>query len=389
MDNPNLLMLKVGGQVFAGWKSVGIRLGLEQIAGTYELAITERWPNQATDWTIPPGEWCEILIGDDPVISGYVDAVSVSYDAASHEIKVNGRDRTGDLVDCSAPSTSFSGLTFLQIAEKLTAPFGITVYDETAAGRKLNTKEKKAGKKGTPVKKPRVGGKLPKCATQNGETVFKTLEKLARSEGVLLVSDGEGGLLITRAGMGGDCATVLKFGENILRAQFEHSHANLYSDITVKGQAAAADAGKFDVTHAQPKGSVSRSKGAKTGNSQIARYRPLIVVAETQADGKRCQQRAEWEAANREAKARKITVTVQGWRQESGELWRINQRVKVVCPWMRVDEWWLIAGVSYRLDEGGSLTELTLVGEKAFDLLPEIPEPEGGAAAGKFKVIGK
>jgi prophage tail gpP-like protein len=179
---------------------------------------------------------------------------------------------------------------------------------------------------------------------------------------------------------------VLKLGENILRAQFERSHANLYSDITVKGQAAAADAGKFDLAYAHPKGSVSRSKGAKTGNSQIARYRPLIVVAETQADGKRCQQRAEWEAANREAKARKITVTVQGWRQERGELWRINQRVKVVCPWMRVDEWWLIAGVSFRLDEGGSLTELTLVGEKAFDLLPEIPEPQGGVTAGKFKV---
>ncbi|MBK5914567.1 phage baseplate assembly protein [Rhodocyclus purpureus] len=389
MDNLNRLTLKVGGQVFAGWKSVGIRLGLEQIAGTYELAITERWPNQPREWSIPPGEFCELRIGDDVVICGYVDAVSVSYDANSHEIRVSGRDRTGDLVDCSAPSSAFSGLTFLQIAEKLTAPYGITVHDETAVGRKLSTQEKKVGKQGTPPKSPRVGGKLPKCAIQNGESVFRTLDKLARSEGVLLVSDGEGGLLITRAGMRGDCATVLKFGENILRAQFEHSHANLYSQITVKGQMAAADAGKFDVTHAQPKGSVSRAGGAQTGSSQIARYRPLILIAETQADGRRCQQRAEWEAANREAKARKITVTVQGWRQENGELWKTNQRVKVVCPWMRVDEWWLIAGISFRLDEGGSLSELTLVGEKAFELLPEIPEPQGGAAAGKFKVVGK
>ena len=221
MDNSNLLTLRVGGQVFAGWKSVSIRLGLEQIAGTYDLAITERWPWQPLEWSIPPGEFCEILIGDDPVISGYVDAVSVSYDANSHEIRVNGRDRTGDLVDCSAPSTAFSGLTFLQIAEKLTAPFGIQVHDETALGRRLNTKEKKAGKKGTPPKMPRVSGQLPKCATKNSESVFKTLEKLARSEGVLLVSDGEGGLIITRAGMGGNCSTVLEFGQNILRARGE------------------------------------------------------------------------------------------------------------------------------------------------------------------------
>lgn len=382
----DLLTLKVGGQIYGGWKSVAVRTGIEQIAGSFELAITERWPNQPRDWAIPPGEFCQVEIGDDVLISGYVDAVAVSYDAASHEIKVNGRDRAGDLVDCSAPSTAFTGLTFEEIARRLCAPFDIAIYDETTGGRKLTTKEVKVGKKGTPPKKQRVAGKVPKQAVQNGETVFKTLEKLARNEGVLLVSDGEGGIVITRAGLGGDCETVLEFGKNILRAGFEHSHANLYSEITVKGQAAAADAGKFSVVHASPKGVVKR-KEVKTGNSEIARHRPLIVVAETQADARRCQQRAEWEAGNREAKARKITITVQGWREDSGALWRINKRVRVLCPWMRIDEWWLIASVAYKLDQGGTTAELSLVSEKAFDQLPEIPETNGAAPA-KFQVIG-
>ena len=386
MDRSNILTLKVGGKIYEGWKSVSVRTGLEQIAGTYELAITERWPNQPKDWSIPPGELCEIQIGDDTVISGYVDSVSVSYDANSHDIRVTGRDRTGDLVDCSAPSTAFSGLTFFDIAQKLTEPYGITVTDETVDGKKLTTKQKKAGKKGTPPKHHRVAGKLPKMATQNGESVFKTLEKLARVEAVLLVSDSEGGLLITRAGMGGNSDTVLEFGQNILHANFEHSHANLYSAITVKGQAAAADAGKFDVVHAQPVGTVQRAPSAQTGNSQIARYRPLILVAETQADGKRCKDRAEWEASNREAKARKITLAVQGWRQKGGDIWRINQMVRVKCPWIRTDEQWLVAGVQFRLDESGSVTELSLVNKDAFDLLPEIPEPAAGVSDGKYKL---
>jgi prophage tail gpP-like protein len=386
-DTTMRLTLKVGGKVYAGWRSVSVRQGLEQIAGTFDLSITERWPAQPTEWSIPPGELCEIYIGDDPVIGGYVDAVAVNYDANSHEIRVTGRDRTGDLVDCSAPTTAFSGLTFAQIAEKLIAPYGIDLFDETVGGKKLSMKQKKQGKKGAAVKKARIGSHLPKQATQCGESVFKTLEKIARSEGVLLVSDGEGGLLITRAGMGGDCSTVLKFGANILRANFEHSHANLYSEISVKGQASAAGFGKFDVTHSAPLGVVKRAKVSVVGNSQIQRHRPLILMAETQADAKRCQQRAEWEAANREAKARKITLTVQGWRQADGDLWRINQRVHVTCPWMRVDEAWLVASVAFQLDESGSLTELTLVGQKAFDLLPEIPAAQGGA--GKFNVAGK
>ncbi|NQE47978.1 phage baseplate assembly protein [Herbaspirillum rubrisubalbicans] len=390
MADSNLLTLRVGGQIYGGWKAINVRTSIEQLAGNFELALTERWPERPVDWVIAPGELCEILIGDDVVITGYVDVVSVTYDQNSHEIKVSGRDKAGDLVDCSAPTTSFAGQTLEQIAEVLCKPFGITVFDETVNGKKLTTKQKKAGKKGTPPKKTRVSGKVPRQACQAGETVFRTLDKLARSDGVLFVSDREGGLVITRAGLGGDCETVLQHGKNILQASFENSHAALFSEITVQGQTGAPGADRFDVVHSAPKGTIKRAPSSKTGNSQIGRYRPLIVVAETQADAARCQKRAEWEASNREAKARKVTVTVQGWREEAtGELWEINKMVRIRCPWMRLDDWWLISSAAFKLDEGGSTTVLQLVSRNAFDQLPEIPEPSGVAGAGRFNVLGK
>lgn len=387
MTDANSLTLLVGGQIYGGWKSVSLRLGIEQLAGVFELAITERWPEQETAWNIPPGERCEIKIGDDTVITGFVDSVSVTYDASSHDIKVTGRDAAGDLVDCSAPSVAYSGLTFAQIATKLCAPFGIAIHDETVLGKKLTAAETRAGKKTTAPKSPRIAGALVKAATQNGESIFKTLEKLARSEGILMVSDGEGGLVLTRAGLGGDADTVIEFGKNILRANFEHSHANLFSEITVKGQSSAAGASKYDLSAAHPVATVKRI-AAQSGNSQITRYRPLIIVAETQANATRCKQRAQWEASNREAKARRITVTVQGWRQDAGALWRINQMAKVKCPWMRVDEKWLIAAINHQLDESGTTSELTLTSRNAFDVLPEIPATAKGADAGKRTTVG-
>lgn len=390
MDPQNKATLRVGGAVYDGWKSLSIKTGIEQLAGTFELSVTERWPDHPDAWVIPPGEACQVEIGDDIVITGYVDAVNVTYDDKSHQIKVTGRDRAGDLVDCSAPSTSFANQTLLQIAEQLCKPFSIDVFDETVNGKKLTKKQKKAGKKGTPPKKTRVASKVPKQACQNGETVFKTLDKLARNDGVLLVSDREGGLVLTRAGMAGDCETVLEFGKNILQASLENSHAALFSEITVKGQAAAPGASRYDVLSSAPKGVVQRTPGSSTGNSQIRRYRPLIIIAEQQADAKRCQQRAEWEASNREAKARKVGITVQGWREPvTGELWEINKMVKVVCPWMRLDGWWLISSVTYTLDEGGTKAQLALVSDKAFDQLPEIPDPAGAAGQGRFQVIKK
>lgn len=390
MDKNNIATLRVGGQVYGGWKSIIITTGIEQLAGKFELSITERWPEQPKNWEIRKGEACQVEIGDDIVITGYVDVVSVSYDAQRHDIKVTGRDRAGDLVDCSAPSTTFTGQTLLQVAEVLCKPFNIEVFDETVGGKKLTTKQKKAGKKGTPPKKVRVAGKVPKQACQNGETIFKTLDKMARNDGVLLVSDREGGLVITRAGMAGECETVLENGKNIKEGSLEDSAAALFSEITVKGQAAAPGANRFDVLNSAPKGHVARKGGAVTGNSQVTRYRPLIIIAEQQADAKRCQQRAEWEASSREAKARKVNITVQGWREPAtGELWEINKMVRVVCPWMRLDEWWLISTVSYKLDENGTTAALSLVSDKAFDQLPEIPDPTVGATEARYQVIKK
>lgn len=379
------LTLHVAGRVYGGWTSVQVRHGIEQIAGTFDISLTERWPNQQTEWAIPPGEFCEVRIGAHVVVNGYVDSVNVTYDANDHRIQIKGRDRTGDLVDCSAPSQAFSGLTFKQIADKLCAPFGVKVYDETTSEKKLTVQQKKIGKKGTPPKSKRVEGSLPKCACQNGETVFRTLEKLARNEGLLLVSDHEGGLLLTRAGRAGRVEVPLEFGKNVLSANLDVSHANLFSEITVKGQSSAQavgeDYGSFEALLSS-KTTVHRATGdVRAGHSQISRYRPLIIVCESQADAARIRQRAEWEVGNREAKARKYTVTVQGWYPDpkTGDIWRINSMVYVIDPMSRIDEEWLLAAVNFRLDESGTVAELELTSPKAFDELSEIPEPAKGA----------
>ncbi|WP_035372833.1 phage baseplate assembly protein [Pseudoduganella violaceinigra] len=392
MMNDNKLTLHVGGQVYGGWKIVNVRHGIEQIAGTFEIALTERWPDQQTAWAIPPGEFCEVRIGAHVVINGYVDSVNVSYDSNDHRIQIKGRDKTGDLVDCSAPSQAYSGLTGKQIADRLCAPFGIKVYDETTSAKKPTGQQEKSGKTAAPPDSPRVEGCLPKFACQNGETVFRALERLARNEAVLLVSDHEGGLLLTRAGRAGRIAVPLEFGKNVLSANLEMSHANLFSEITVKGQASAQevdDVGKLEAVISSKTTVKRAANGTKTGNSQITRYRPLIVVCESQADAARIRQRAEWEVGNREAKARKYVATVQGWYPDpmGDDIWRINSMVRVVDRLSRIDEEWLVAAITFKLDEGGTTAEIELTSPKAFDQLPEIPEPKPGAkdAGSKFE----
>ncbi|EYC51699.1 hypothetical protein AZ34_11835 [Hylemonella gracilis str. Niagara R] len=364
----DMLTLRVGGQNYAGWTGIRIPLSLEQLAGSFSLSLTERWPGQPTSWAIPPGEFCEVLIGrgeggGTPVISGYVDTVNVGYDGQSHSIDVAGRDKAGDLVDCSAPIITYKDLTFGQIADKLLAPYNMQLTWQVAQGKKI-----------------------PVFTVQPGESVYRALDRLAKQEAILLISDAQttGGLIATRAGKGGFAGTALRFGQNIKAATGEHSHLDLFSEISVQAQQGAGGAEEFNVSKSAPKGTVRRNSGL-AGSSAVLRHRPLLILAETQADGARCQIRAEWEAARRQAQAQRYVITVQGWRRRNGELWRLNQIVSVWCPWLRVDGDLLIVGVNYVLDDQGTRTELIVIDTQAYVPLPEIPAPGKGK---KFDLIG-
>jgi len=111
--------------------------------------------------------------------------------------------------------------------------------------------------------------------------------------------------------------------------------------------------------------------------SRSRRFRPLLLVADGGESRAELQDRARWEARVRAARARRVTVTVQGWRDSDGGLWAPGDRVRVRDEWLGVDAELVVAGVTMTLDEGGRRTVLSLVRADAFNLRPiEEPSPE-------------
>lgn len=322
--------LIVNGHAYGGWKSVRVTRGIEQMAGAFELEVTDRWPadGKLRDWPIRAGDACRVELDGRPAINGYVDAVEVGLDEGSHSVRVSGRDRTADLVDCSAVHAGqWSGRRLSAIARELARPFGIEVV--VAAD-----------------------GALPSFALQEGETVFEALERAARQVGVLPTSDPEGRLLLTRAGT--DRVPVELAQGNILRANGTFRVNERFSQITVKGQGRGEGEGQ-----------------AKTQatDSEIVRYRPLVVIAEEQQGAQAgLQRRAEWERSVRAGRGSRAEVTVQGWSHPGG-LWLPNHRVRVDAPVIRTQAELLIVACTYVLDGNGSRTELSLADPRAFDLI--------------------
>lgn len=381
IDAKNRVSLEVGGMRYEGWKSVRIKHSVEHLAGTFTLDVSDKWPDQTEAFAIEPGALCTVSIGEDVMITGYIDVVKVKATATEHTIGVEGRDKTGDLVDCSAPPKEWLDVAFEDIAAEVCAEYGIDVIVEASGGIVL-----------------------PRKSTNTAETVHKLLDKMAKIQGLMMISDRKGALKLTRAGLAGEATDVLALGENLKVIDYERNFSNLYSNITVKSQVNGAMAGGGGMTdgdiNTKQIGIVERLSGASEGQTQtrfkvnpgskvkskstfsvqneaIDRYRPLIIVAEDQATDDRCLQRAQWEAGTREAKSKKITVTVQGWHQSDGTIWEINTLVYTRCPWVREDQAMLISAIEFTLDAaGGTVSVMTLFPPDAYDVLPVIPKPD-------------
>lgn len=346
----NKVCLKVDGKVYSGWLEVSVRRSMRAASGGFDLNVTERWPGQSSAWPIKPGALCEVTVCDQPVITGYIDSVNSSYSANSHSISVRGRDKTADLIDCSADNMTLKNLRLGEIVRRLIKPFGIEFVEEFVSDLLIKH-----------------------FVVQTGESVFQTIEKGARLAGVLLMSDGRGRLVATRASMAKRVQTVLRSGENILSGSLTDSAQDLYSQITVKSQVSMPDMNSFDLTGLQPAATVLTKVEASVSGS-MKRYRPLMILAESQATNSYCRTRAEWEAATRLAASRVAEITVVGWVDDNGDLWRPNTIVSVVDEHLKLANEMLITDVAMQLTDAGSITRLRLVDPQAYEPQPVIVE---------------
>lgn len=337
------IKLRVGGKEYAGWKTARVMRGIESVSGSFALGVSERWGTQAQPWPIYEEDECTVLIGSETVITGWVDRRSPSYGAKDHALAVSGRDATGALVDCSAvlDQWEFRNVSVLAFARKVCEPFGIEVSLQT-------------------------GLVLPpsprKISVSPGDTAFNAIERACRLAGVLPVSDGEGGLLLTRAG-DTHATTALVEGENILSASAEFDASGRFHDYFVLGQ----HRGSSEFFGA----SATTEIKAFAEDPNVSRVaRSLLIRPEGNVTLKQAATRAHWEAATRAARADSVSVTVQGWTQGGGTLWPINVLVRVKSPAIGVNGDMLITQATYAVDaSGGTTTELTLKPPDAF--LPE------------------
>lgn len=355
------LGLRVNGREYRGWTSARVTRGIDAISGGFDLSVTERWAGQDEAWPIGEGDECSVVVGGEAIITGYIDTRNLSFDANDHTVGVAGRDRTGDLVDCSAllGRWSFTNVSIPAVVGQICAPYGISVAVQPGLVLGPTTVPKK-------------------FSIDPGDSAFDAIENLCKAAGILAISDGVGGLILTRTG-NARCTTELVEGGNILSGTSRFSYADRYRDYLVMG----SHKGRGDLSGR----SASAVKG-KASDATARAGRALVIRPDGNVTTAQATARAQWEAAVRAARGDEVSVRVQGWTQADGTVWPINSLVRIQAPRLQVDGTMLITRATYSLEaEGGTTTDLELRRPTAFAPDPNLGAPTGPGADRYWKEI--
>lgn len=369
--------LEVNGSEYGGWTDVRVTRGIEAIASSFDLSVSERWDNQSQPWPINEEDECVLSIDGETLITGYVDVRGMKIAPEAHTLSISGRSRAGALVDNSAvlKQWEFANVGVLEIVTKLAAEFNIAValqdgISDTAVSstaRPATSKGSRGGGAPSSVgsagksSSMKIGKPNTKIAINPGESPFEVIDRICRTVGVLPVSDSFGGIVLTRAG-GVKATTSLVEGVNIISGESTNSAAGRYRRYIVQGQSAGSD----DLF-----GQAAAAVQAEAADNNVRRTeRVLLVRPDGVVSIAFAKQRAAWEATVRAARSASASVVVQGWTQDDGTLWPFNAIAQVKSASLGLNGLMLITEVTHETSDKGTTTQLKLTRPDAF-----IPEP--------------
>lgn len=338
--------LRIGSQLYSGWKSINITKSLTQAASGFTLSVSENYPATGEQIAIKPTAECQILVDGTPLLTGYIDSVELRFDKGQHERTIKGRSKTQDLIDCSVLHSSgqFRNQKITQIAKTLCEPYGISVNVE--------------GDDDTPIADFQI---------ENGETVFSALERLARQKRFMCTDTADGALRLIHepSNRANDALHSVADGStsNILSGSVSFNVSQRYSKVEFRSQAEGTDTAFGDAVNKYT---------ASASDLTIPRLRQLTKTLETSGTQTDCEKRAKWEVAARVGASTKATYKVQGWQQSDGALWIPGLLVSVKDDFSNLNTEMVIAACSYELSESGTFTTMALVPPETFAREPAV-----------------
>lgn len=369
MPNSDKVRVVVNGSAseYEYWTEISITSELNTVARSFQIGTTAKLPQSADLLTaFKVGDEVQVYIGNDLVLTGYIDATPISYDGTNVTAAVIGRSRTEDIIDCSPAPTGydfsatmnsqkwsatrsvgdfvepeitiaanqFKDVPLKQAVAQLIAPYGIHLICE--------------------LDNDIVNGNISQTI-KDDDTILKALQNLVGTTGLYFIDDEFGNLKIVNEEKRSHNLASLSLGKNILVASAQFDGSKLFQQYRML--------------------SSQKGTGTQTGknlqsytdsaDSDISRFRYLCKTDQKQNGNASSSKKSE--AKYRRGQFYKTSYTVVGWRQfDGGELWKANTLVTIQDDILNNSQEMLITKVTYTLSSAGMLTTLDCIPPAGF-----------------------
>lgn len=321
----------------------------------------------------------QLYIGGELYITALASKWDFSSDDAGTVATVECRTMPGEMLECMGMRSKMQfkpGLRLIDICVEVARPYGITCYASDGGGGIVEAPAPKSTTSGISYQYDDDGdivssdsadmdvalGLIEQDYTQ---TDSDFLQELAVQKGFLLTSMADGNLLLTRANVKDKAVCALRQGEYpVLSVSGSYDGSKRFS----KWQA---------VSEADGVSGISKMLEDKT----VPVPRGFVFKA-TESGDKNITAAVQWRMAKSIAEAISIPVTVSGWRNKEGELWKENTVVTLWAPgaFVITEAKMITESVELSKDEGGGdVANLQLVIPESYTTtMPKEPFPWSG-----------
>ncbi|RQQ64352.1 phage baseplate assembly protein [Burkholderia stagnalis] len=341
------VLLTQDGLSLTGWKSVRITRSIEVATSSFDLTCSA--DSNTLKLVSKEGALIKVSIGDDVVLTGYVETIESIMTPRTHDIRISGRGKLADLIDCSCRIDKINANTRLvDLCTAIAQPYSVKVIVADKATQQLLDQ--------LPV--------LPRQLVSITETAWEVIERYARYCGVLVYEGAAGELVVATAGAEqGDSGVAL--GDNIEAIACTKTTLGTFS--TFNAVLSAYSMGADD------EGVENLPVVTVIAKSTAGRLRPTYFISEQSAtDRLFVEKRVNWMASRAYGRSRRVRTMVDNWRDADGVPWtpNINYPVSADAVGVPAGTMLLLAEVTYILNENGTHAELVFGPRQGF-----LPEP--------------
>ncbi|PNX52004.1 MAG: hypothetical protein BV456_01000 [Thermoplasmata archaeon M8B2D] len=356
------ITIAVNGQQYEDFVSASVSKSLVEVSGGFAFQMTDR-----SDDGIPfeSDDEVEIFIDGEKVITGYIMEENAEVGQNLSSISITGKEKTIDFVDSELTSnidfgSSSSALETQYLNDLPNQPVLEGNFDLVEiikkALRNINLDIDVKLQDGLILNKfsqeENVIGKV-------GEKAFKFCEELARKRNVVITTDENGDILIQKAtNIYNNAILQLIIGNetnNILSSNYKRDFRKRFYKYTARSSKNLG-LGSF--------GDNSTNRVVVVYNNQIrsSRQREIVMDANSLST---MRKRLIWQK-NFDLNNDTYFCKVQGFRDNTGELWYPNTLVEVNDEKWNIKKRMLIKSCNWEFSNSGTFTNMILVDPIAF-----------------------